>query len=161
MSHTVATELALLLSQEQSLMDQLKLTLKDELEALAKHDIKSIESSASVKSKLLKAFSKQVNARLRYLSTQKLEASEAGMNELLHSLNLDVKPGIEQQWDILKKDFKSLLQQNETNGSIIQHSQARNRSLLNILHGNKNQPNLYNESGSAQTSVNSHILGEA
>jgi flagellar biosynthesis/type III secretory pathway chaperone len=161
MSQTVATELAHLLTQEQTLVDQLNLTLKEEFEALAKHDIKSIESSASVKSKLLKAFSKQVQSRLRSLSTQKLEASETGMNALLQSLDLDVKPAIELQWQTLKKDFKSLLLQNETNGTVIQHSQVRTRSLLNILHGNKNQPNLYNESGSAQTPANSHILGEA
>jgi flagellar biosynthesis/type III secretory pathway chaperone len=161
MSQTVATELAYLLIQEQTLVDQLNLTLKEEFEALANHDIKSIESSASVKSKLLKAFSKQVQSRLRSLSTQKLEASETGMNELLKSLDLDVKPAIELQWQTLKKDFKSLLLQNETNGTVIQHSQVRTRSLLNILHGNKNQPNLYNESGSAQTPANSHILGEA
>jgi len=109
MSHAVATELAHLLTQEQSLIDQLKLVLMDEFEALAKNDIKSIENSASAKSKLLKAFSKQVKTRLRALSTQKLEASETGMNQLLHSLDLNAQPAIEQQWETLKKDFKSLL----------------------------------------------------
>jgi len=159
--HAVANELAQMLSEEQSTVDQLKQVLKQESVALTQHDIKAIETSASVKSKLLKAFSKQVQARLRYLSTQKLDASESGLFDLLNSLDTPQQASIKQQWLILKKDFKSLLLQNETNGAVIQHSQARNRSLLNILHGNKNQPNLYNESGAAQAPANSHILGEA
>jgi|GEM_PF-1777384 len=160
-SHAVANELAQMLSVEQTTVDQLKQVLKQESDALTQHDIKAIESSASVKSKLLKAFSKQVQARLRYLSTQKLDASESGLFDLLNSLDTQLQASIKQQWLTLKKDFNSLLLQNETNGAVIQHSQARNRSLLNILHGNKNQPNLYNESGAAQTQANSHILGEA
>ncbi len=159
--HAVANELAQMLSEEQSTVDQLKQVLKQESVALTQHDIKAIETSASVKSKLLKSFSKQVQARLRYLSTQKLDASESGLFDLLNSLDTPQQASIKQQWLTLKKDFKSLLLQNETNGAVIQHSQARNRSLLNILHGNKNQPNLYNESGAAQTQANSHILGEA
>ncbi len=157
----VASELAQMLSEEQSTVDQLKQVLKQESVALTQHDIRAIESSASLKSKLLKAFSKQVQSRLRYLSTQKLEASETGLFDLLKTLDNELKTTIKQQWLTLKKDFNTLLQQNETNGAVIQHSQARNRSLLNILHGNKNQPNLYNESGSAQAPANSHILGEA
>ncbi|MEY8247127.1 MAG: flagellar protein FlgN [Bermanella sp.] len=159
--HTVAGELTQMLSAEQATVDQLKQVLEQESRALSQHDIKAIESCASIKSKLLKTFSKQVQARLRYLATQKLAASESGLFELLGSLDKPLQASIKQQWQILKKDFNTLLQQNETNGAVIQHSRTRNRSLLNILHGNKNQPNLYNESGATQTQANSHTLGEA
>ncbi len=161
MAEEVASELALMLSQEQSTVDQLKQVLKQESVALAQRNIQDIESSASIKSKLLKTFSKQVQARLRYLSTQKLEASETGLLQLLDTLNIASKETIEQQWSKLKQDFQFLQKQNELNGLVIQNSQARNRSLLNILHGNKNQPNLYNESGAAQAQANSQSLGEA
>ncbi len=160
-SQEVAHELAQMLTQEQSTVDQLKQVLQQESDALSQQDIIVIESSASIKSKLLKTFSQQVQARLRYLSTQQLAASEDGLYDLLNTLEDELQSAIKQQWQVLKKDFKDLLQQNERNGSVIQHSQARNRSLLNILHGNKNQPNLYNESGSTQTQLNSHSLGEA
>ncbi len=106
-SHTVANELAQMLSEEQTTVDQLKQVLKQESDALTQHDIKAIETSASVKSKLLKAFSKQVQARLRYLSTQKLDASESGLFDLLNSLDTPLQASIKQQWLTLKKDFNS------------------------------------------------------
>lgn len=161
MSDTLVVKLAEILSQEQSTVDQLKQVLKQESVALSHHDIKTIESSASHKKRLLNTFSKQVNTRLRFLSTQKHEASELGLSQLLASLPGDHQEPLTQQWQKLKEDFQILLRENERNGLIIHHSQLRNRNLLNILHGNKNQPNLYNESGTAQGHLNSKTIGEA
>jgi len=161
MSDTLVVKLAEILSQEQSTVEQLKQVLQQESVALSHHDIKTIESSASHKKKLLNTFSKQVNARLRFLSTQKLEASEQGLTQLLSTLPVNHQEPLTLQWQKLKEDFQSLLRDNDRNGLIIHHSQLRNRNLLNILHGNKNQPNLYNESGTAQGSLNSSSIGEA
>ncbi|MEH6347955.1 MAG: flagellar protein FlgN [Bermanella sp.] len=161
MSETLVVELAEILSQEQATVDQLKQVLQQESVALSHHDIKTIESSASHKKRLLNAFSKQVNVRLRFLSTQKQEASEQGMTQLLSILPEDHQAPLKEQWQVLKQDFQALLKENERNGLIIHHSQLRTRNLLNILHGNKNQPNLYNESGAAQGHLNSKTLGEA
>jgi flagellar biosynthesis/type III secretory pathway chaperone len=161
MSDTLVVKLAEILSQEQSTVDQLKQVLQQESVALSHHDIKTIESSASHKKRLLNTFSKQVNARLRFLSTQKHEASEQGLSLLLSTLPEDTQAPLTKQWKKLKEDFQTLLRENERNGLIIHHSQLRNRNLLNILHGNKNQPNLYNESGAAQGHLNSKTIGEA
>ena len=161
MSDSLVDTLAEILSQEQSTVDQLKQVLQQESVALGHHDIKTIESSASHKKRLLNTFSKQVNARLRFLSTQKQEPSEQGLILLLATFPEDRQDALTAQWQTLKQDFKTLLRDNERNGLIIHHTQLRNRNLLNILHGNKNQPNLYNESGTAQGHLNSKTLGEA
>ena len=105
MSDTLVAKLAEILSQEQSTVDQLKQVLKQESVALSHHDIKTIESSASHKKRLLNTFSKQVNTRLRFLSTQKQEASEQGLTLLLSSLPDDHQEPLTQQWQKLKEEI--------------------------------------------------------
>ncbi len=106
MSETLVVELAEILSQEQATLNQLKQVLQQESVALSHHDIKTIESSASHashKKRLLNAFSKQVNVRLRFLSTQKQEASEQGMTQLLSILPEDHQAPLKEQWQVLTK----------------------------------------------------------
>mgnify|MGYP000609608419 CR=1 FL=1 len=161
MSNIVATALEVILSNEQSTIDRLKEILDKESHALVQNDIDSVEDNAKRKKSLLTQFQNQVQIRLDYLSAHDFEASEQGLDQLLVSLNSPKESPIHSQWLKIKTDFHSLIKQNEQNGIVIHHSRHRARALLNILHGGKNQPNLYNESGSAKGSRQHHRLGEA
>lgn len=161
MSADVTQELVRLFNDEQSTLDQLKQALEDESSALLKHDIKAIEHSAQQKHALLGQFQQQVQSRLQYLSSQQYSPSEQGLSDFINDLSGQETQTLSQQWDAIRQDFKALMTQNERNGVIIQHSRHRNRQLLNILHGNKNEPNLYNESGSTKQGHLGHRLGEA
>ena len=161
MSATLASELIELLTLEQSTLDQLKQVLQQESDALVGHDIGAIEHSAQDKHTLLGKFQQQVQSRLQYLSSQQYTPSEQGLSDLISTLPDEHNHTLMQQWNDIKAEFKSLMAQNERNGIVIQHSRQRNRALLNILHGNKNEPNLYNQSGSTKKSDHRHRLGEA
>lgn len=161
MSATVASELIALLTSEQSTLDQLKQVLQKESDALMEQDIHGIEHSAQDKHSLLSKFQQQVSSRLKYLSSQQYSPSEQGLSDFIASLPNQQNQDLQQQWEVIKEDFKELMSQNDRNGIIIQHRRQRTGALLNILHGNKNEPNLYNQSGSAKKSKQRHRLGEA
>ena len=158
MTDTVVEELAKLLAEEQTTVEELLKVLDEESKALLRHDITAIEKLAQSKKQLLPQFQQQVQARLDYLSTHQLETSEHGFEQFITSLNT---PSLSDQWHTIKDGFRSVITQNEKNGIVINHSRHKNRSLMNILHGNKNRPNLYNKSGTSKDSSQRHRLGEA
>jgi flagellar biosynthesis/type III secretory pathway chaperone len=161
MSHATVDELATLLAKEQTTLDQLRAVLSKESDALLKNDINAVEGSAQHKKSLLARFKKQVQIRLDYLSAHGFESSEQGFESLINTLTPDPTSLLHTQWRELKTEFEAVIKQNEENGIVIHHSRNRTRALLNILHGNKNQPNLYNESGSDKGNRQRHTLGEA
>jgi flagellar biosynthesis/type III secretory pathway chaperone len=158
MTNTVVKELATLLADEQTTLEALLKVLGEETEALIRHDITAIEKLAQSKKQLLPKFQQHVQARLDYLSTHQLETDEKGFEQFLYSLE---NPSLESQWNTIKNGFRSVIEQNEKNGIVITHSRHKNRSLMNILHGNKNKPDLYSKSGSSKGSSTRHRLGEA
>lgn len=161
MSDSVADTLTALLVNEQSTVDRLLTELDHESKALSAHDIKKIEHAAIKKKQLLDTFAHQVTARMQYISTQGFAASEAGFDTLLMSLPTSQYAPLMEQWQTLKLAFAGVQSLNERNGIVIHHSQQRTKALLNILHGNKNEPNLYNQTGSANQQKQRHTLGEA
>lgn len=161
MSNPAVDDLVNILTNEQATLDQLRSVLDKESEALLQNDINAVEGSAQEKKSLLARFQNQVQVRLDYLSAHGFESTETGFDSLLSSIsNLSDSP-LHSQWQQLKNDFHALIKQNEKNGIVIHHSRNRTRALLNILHGHKNQPNLYNESGNDKGSRQRHSLGEA
>jgi flagellar biosynthesis/type III secretory pathway chaperone len=171
MSNPAVDELVVMLANEQATLDQLRQVLNAESEALLQNDINAVEGSAQHKKFLLARFQKAVQIRLDTLSAHGFESSEQGFESYAASLtpNQDRSEKIELnahlqllgQWKTLKLAFSEVIKQNEQNGIVIHHSQNRTRALLNILHGHKNQPNLYNQSGSDKSKRQGHRLGEA
>ena len=161
MSQPTVDELVTILTNENTTLVQLKAVLNKESDALLKNDINAVEGSALEKKSLLARFEKQVQIRLDCLSAHGFESSEQGFNAYIHSLSIDLESPLLSLWHQLKDTFKTVIKQNEQNGIIIHHSRNRTRALLNILHDNKNQPNLYNESGTDKGSRQRHSLGEA
>ncbi len=160
MSQSMAQELTLILDNEMSALNQLKESLELEAQALSEHDIQAIEKSASLKHSRLSHFQSQVKSRLKYLSTQKQDTSENGLLTLLNTLENPQKDQLKQAWTQIKHDFQDLIKLNEQNGMVIHHSQKRTTAALNILHGNKNQPNLYNQRGATQKQKSRIIEGK-
>ena len=161
MSNPAVDELVTILTNEQTTLDQLRSVLNKESEALLQNDINAVEGSVQHKKSLLARFQKQVQVRLDYLSAHGFESSEQGFESFISSICPDPASPLISQWKQLQSDFHDVIKQNEENGIVIHHSQNRTRALLNILHGNKNQPNLYNESGSDKGNRQRHSLGEA
>ena len=161
MSDSVADTLSALLANEKSTVDRLLTELDRESKALSAHDIKKIEHAAIKKKQLLDTFASQVSTRMQYISTQGLPASESGLATLIETLNPAHHTPLMVQWQALKLAFAQVQNLNERNGIVIHHSQHRTKALLNILHGNKNEPNLYNQTGSANQQKQRHTLGEA
>lgn len=161
MSDSVADTLTLLLADEQSTVSVLLAELDLESKALSQHDIKKIEQAAIHKKRLLTTFANQVTARMHYISTQDCAASELGLLALIDRLDHPFQANLTEQWFHLKLAFNAVQTLNERNGIVINHSQQRTKALLNILHGNKNEPNLYNQTGSANQQKQRHTLGEA
>lgn len=161
MSNPAVEELVTLLTNENTTLVQLRKVLDKESDALLHNDINAVEGSAVEKKSLLARFEKQVLKRLDYLSAQGFESSEQGFDAYLHSLSLSTDHELPSLWSQLKSDFHAVIKQNEQNGIVIHHSQNRTRELLNILHGNKNQPNLYNDKGTDKGNRHRRSLGEA
>jgi len=154
-------ELAALLAKEQSALQALMATLEVEAEALKSREMDGLKETAQTKQRQLDAFNRQVQARLSYLSTHEIDASESGFESLLKSMHHSAQTALQTQWQALKDQFEQALILNERNGQLIQVSQMRNRQMLSILHGQRNKPNLYNNKGASQNSANQHRLGEA
>jgi flagellar biosynthesis/type III secretory pathway chaperone len=157
MSNPAADEMVELLTRELATLDQLKQVLDNESDALLKNDINAVEGSAHHKKSLLARFQKQVQARF--------ESSEQGFESYIASIAPDQDSlyyiELNKRFQQLKLEFATVIKQNEKNGIVIHHSRNRTRALLNILHGHKNQPNLYNQSGSDKGNRQRHSLGEA
>jgi flagellar biosynthesis/type III secretory pathway chaperone len=102
---------------------------------------------------------------LGYLSAHGFESSEQGFESYIASIAPDQDSlyyiELNKRFQQLKLEFATVIKQNEKNGIVIHHSRNRTRALLNILHGHKNQPNLYNQSGSDKGNRQRHSLGEA
>ncbi len=161
MNETVVSELAHLFAKEQAAVDKLKQTLERESLALSARELDTIKQCAQDKRQDLEALSTQVQTRLQFLSTQGIEVSESEFEQQMNALVSPNTPELLSQWNQLKQDFGALQQHNDKNGLIIQHSQARNRALMNILHGEINQPNLYGKGGSTTQQTSKQNLGEA
>lgn len=161
MSVPALSELSTLFSNEHSTLQQLQSVLEAESSALLDRDMLAIEGTAQQKVTALNAYQKQVNARLSFLLEHKFEGSEQGLLTLISSYPSDTQNPLIDQWHTLKQGFEDVIMQNERNGIVIFHSQLRNRNLLNILHGSKNEPNLYNGSGAAKGQSQRQSLGEA
>lgn len=154
-------ELNALLTCEQSTLSALQVVLEEESSALLNRDMLAIDGTAQKKVSALHAYQVQVNARLSFLLTHDYEGSEAGLCSLISQYDEQEQTALIEQWQHLKHGFEDVIAQNERNGIVIYHSQLRNRNLLNILHGCKNEPNLYNGSGAAKGQNHSQSLGEA
>jgi flagellar biosynthesis/type III secretory pathway chaperone len=161
MSVPALSELNSVFEHEQSTLQQLQAVLEAESSALLDRDMLAIEGTAQHKLTALKAYQKQVNKRLSFLLDNKFEGSEQGLLALIASYPESDQTQLTQQWHTLKHGFEDVIAQNERNGIIIYHNQHRNRNLLNILHGSKNEPNLYNGTGAAQGQSQRQSLGEA
>jgi flagellar biosynthesis/type III secretory pathway chaperone len=165
MSNPAADKLVETLTKELATLDQLRQVLNTESDALLKNDINAVEGSAHHKKSLLARFQKQVQTRLDYLSAHGFESSEQGFESYIASIAPDQDSSeyieLNTRFKQLKSEFSAVIKINEKNGIVIHHSRNRTRALLNILHGHKNQPNLYNESGSDKGNRQRHSLGEA
>ncbi|GAA6134894.1 hypothetical protein NBRC116188_16840 [Oceaniserpentilla sp. 4NH20-0058] len=154
-------ELNALFTREQSTLNTLQVVLEEESSALLNRDMLAIDGIAQKKVTALHAYQEQVNARLSFLLSHDFEGSEAGLCSLISQYDEQEQTELNEQWQLLKLGFEGVIAQNEQNGIVIYHSQLRNRNLLNILHGCKNEPNLYNGSGAAKGRIHSQSLGEA
>jgi flagellar biosynthesis/type III secretory pathway chaperone len=161
MSVPKLSELSHVFSHEQSALEQLQVILEAESSALLDRDILAIEGTAQRKVTALKAYQLQVNKRLSFLLEHDFEGSEQGLLALVASYPESEQPQLTEQWQHLKQGFENVIALNERNGIVIYHNQHRNRNLLNILHGSKNEPNLYNGNGAAQGNNQRQSLGEA
>ncbi|EAT12509.1 flagellar protein FlgN [Bermanella marisrubri] len=161
MSDDIAQQLESLLLAEQDVLLQLQQTLEQESRALLDRDIKTIDETAKNKRQLLLTFEKQVGSRQDYLSTHSVTADEDGLKSLIDQQGSNKKDNLITLWNTIRALFSQVITLNEENGIVIQHSRLRTRNLLNILHADRIQPNLYNEKGSAKDSSGSHKLGKA
>lgn len=161
MSVPALSELERVFEHEQSALHQLQSILEAESSALLDRDMLAIEGTAQRKVTALKTYEKQVKERLSFLLEYEFEGTEQGLLALIASYPEPEQTQLTQQWQALKQGFEDVIAQNERNGIVIFHNQQRNRNLLNILHGSKNEPNLYNGSGAAQGQSQRQSLGEA
>ncbi|NVK37090.1 MAG: flagellar protein FlgN [Gammaproteobacteria bacterium] len=150
-----------LFDDEQSALSHLQKVLEEESAALLDRDILAIESITPKKVTALKTYQAHVNRRLDFLLQHELEGSEQGLLTLIASFPQSEHERLTSQWHSLKQGFEDVIAINERNGIVIYHNQQRNRNLLKILHGGKNEPNLYNGSGAAQGHSQRQRLGEA
>ncbi len=161
MTEPLERELAAMLAKEQSALNTLMTTLEDEQLALKDRNLDSMRQTAQRKQQHLSEFNRLVQDRLSYLSTHDQDASESGFESLLGLMPRGANVALTTQWQQLKTDFEHALLLNEKNGQLIHNSQARNRTLLSILQGQRNQPNLYNQKGSSKGSSSQHKIGKA
>ena len=161
MTEPLERELAAMLAKEQSALNTLMKTLEDEQLALKDRNLDSMRQTAQNKQQHLTQFNNLVQDRLSYLSTHDQDASESGFESLLDLMPHGAKTALTTQWQQLKTDFEQAISLNEKNGQLIHNSQARNRTLLSILQGQRNQPNLYNQKGSSKGATNRHEIGKA
>lgn len=160
MEISVVQQLSSMLSAEQTAVDALSEILAAESHALSQRNLDELRQTAQAKKEALQTLNDTVQQRLHFLASQSIDASEHGFQDLLQGLPHQARVSLNSQWQTLKSSFNHLQQDNLQNGHIIHQSRARTQTMLKILRGQINQPNLYNQTGATQLHSDKHPIGK-
>jgi flagella synthesis protein FlgN len=139
---------AISFEQDAKLANELLATIRKEQSALVRADIDAIEALLDEKSAVLQRMNVVVLNRYEALAANGFEPNEIGMSEWLKR---QAKPALNEAWIVLKKTLIQAKELNRLNGILINKQFNLNQQLLNHLHGNSSDSDVYGRNGQAKT----------
>ncbi len=145
MSSTHQQLISALIQQDIDTINRLKSVLSEECEALKSRQHGELSPLLEEKTRLLKALELSSSKRAQILTASSLPPSKTAWEQLL----LDYTDSETQsQWRWIQQEFQSCHDMNAVNGKLIARSRNTLGHLVNVLRGQDNTPDLYNQSGS-------------
>lgn len=149
------------LQQQLQLLNDLNLQLETERDHIKSRQLNEMQSVLTIKQQLLDEIRKGASQRKEWLSaaasgTPKLNGSDdlSLWKSLLKRLN---NSELDTLWSRFTQDLSSLKDGNEINGKLISRGQQTMKRLLELMRGQSmTSVKLYNQSGSALNSTESH-----
>jgi flagella synthesis protein FlgN len=148
------------LSQELELASTLHRLLCEERDLLDPPDIKALSELQEIKKEQLIRLQALSQVRCAWLEEQQIPLNKhCCQHPLLQSESTEENQQLAALWQQLADQFKENRRLTEILSVIVLSARKRTQSLMKILRGQKNTPNLYNKSGQSQG--NSAGLGYA
>jgi flagella synthesis protein FlgN len=139
------------LSQELELASTLHRLLCEERELLDPPDIKALGKLQDTKQEQLAHFQTLTQARCSWLEEQQIPLDKhCYQHALLQSEDPNKNEKLAILWQQLADQFEKNRHLTEVLYSIVLTARKRTQSLMKILRGQKNTPNLYTKSGQSQ-----------
>ncbi|MFW5910905.1 MAG: flagella synthesis protein FlgN [Thiohalospira sp.] len=117
------------LEREEGLMAELESALEAEGNALARRDATPLDEAVARKQAALEGLTDAVNSRLRWMRSQGLEASAAGIRAAVG----EIDPDLPTRWEVLAERLQAAQKQNEVNGQILEATRRGVEELLAIF----------------------------
>jgi flagella synthesis protein FlgN len=127
---------------------ELLATIRKEQSALIRADIDAIETLLDEKSDVLQRMNLVVLNRYEALATNGFEPNEIGMSVWLKK---QANTALNEAWTVLRKTLIQAKELNRLNGILINKQFNLNQQLLNHLHGNSGDSEVYGRNGQAKT----------
>ena len=141
------------LSHELNIAQTLHQLLIDERKLLMPPDLKALERLQTQKQTELEKLQASTDKRCAWLSSRSIPLDKHCITHpLLQHNDPTENDHLRQLWQQLADQFAANRLQTEVLGQIVFTAQQRTQSMMNILRGQKNAPNLYSKSGKALNS---------
>jgi len=130
-----------------------------EYQALSQRDLTELEKLLTQKQSLLALLGQHAALRSQALTTRKLSADRSGLEILCATFPSGTE--ILEQAGKLDTLLIACREANERNGQLIRANQAAVGSMLNILQGSNQSPDLYDRRGGAAKATHQRPLSQA
>ncbi|AHL75024.1 flagellar biosynthesis protein FlgN [Stutzerimonas stutzeri] len=130
-----------------------------EYQALAERDLASLEQLLTQKQTLLALLSQHGSLRSQTLAKAQLSADKSGLSTFAASSTVGAE--IVEQAEKLDGILQACRSANERNGRLIRVNQNAVGSMLQVLQGTNQTPDLYDRRGAAARSANHRPLSQA
>ncbi len=147
MSNPIKNNLYPVLIDIHAYLQQLKLTLDDEHEALANQDAEKLNDLTTAKQLLVENLEDLDNERKAILRNAGMELSKTGVEAYLSRFNQTQSSDVDRLWEAISALSKLCEKQNAINGVIIESQRRRTETALEILQGKSTESETYSSKG--------------
>ena len=152
MSHSQKNTLFPVLKDIYAYLQQLKVTLDNEHEALSSQNLEKLNEFAEAKQLLIENLEDLDGERKKILADAGMELGKTGVEDYLSRFSSG-KNELVRIWEAISKLSRECEKQNNVNGVIIESQRRRTETALDILKGNSGESELYSKKGKS-VSVN-------
>jgi len=132
--------------------------MESERVALKERDVDSLQNIIDDKSTNLMKLESNARQRSQWAAlSQQTGPMEKSWVNIIESTNPTMLP----RWQELKENLQLCRNQNEINGKLLSRNQQIFTRLLNVVRGQSDAPNLYNQSGARMNGGQNQSIGEA
>ncbi len=137
------------LTQGIAVLEQLENLLSSEREALSQRELEQIQELSEKKQTLIGQYLELNRQRVELLERLGLEASDAGVQQLINQASPAAQPVLLSSWQKIQDKLESLQSANQINNQVANRNLKNVEQLLSIMSGRQSKDRLYNQKGSA------------